>query len=162
MPCTTVAGGCEAGDRSAAALPPGAGAMNPANIESILATIMDLASSPEEKVRLEYRTAPAAGWDVKVISGNPDALDRAEKILRDSAVVDSLRIKGANAFIGFNDRYVEGQAPRPSRSRAHFAVSGQSCSSSIPTPPRRCISGTCTKRFSATRWPRCWRAWEPR
>jgi arginyl-tRNA synthetase len=96
----------------------------PLSIEDLLGGIAKLASSPQESVRIEYRTAPSTTWDVKVILGNPAALPRLQDLLRDRAMVAQVTLKGASAFIRLDDNYVAREIDRVlSGSLPSFAAS---------------------------------------
>jgi len=82
------------------------------DIETVLTEVIDLGSSPEERLRLEYRSSPAAGWDLKAISGKPDVLHRLKEVFQDRTFVEQFGIKGTSAFIRFDDAYVAGQMER--------------------------------------------------
>lgn len=81
-------------------------------IEDLIEDIARLGSSPQQGVRIEYRSAPSANWDLKVILGDPAALPGLQGLLRDLPVAAQLDVKGANAFIRFDDEFIAGEIDR--------------------------------------------------
>jgi arginyl-tRNA synthetase len=84
----------------------------PVKIEDLLGEIARLAPTPQQAIRIEYRPAPSANWDIKVIFGDPAQLQKLRDLLGDQSVVKRLDVKGTSAFIGFDDDYLSGEIDR--------------------------------------------------
>ena len=84
----------------------------PVKIEDLFGEIAKLAPAPQQAIRIEYRPAPSADWDIKVIFGDPAQLQKLRNLLADRSVVKRLDVKGASAFIEFDDDYLASEIDR--------------------------------------------------
>jgi arginyl-tRNA synthetase len=101
-----------------------ASAAMPARIEDLLGKIAKLALSPRQAIRIEYRSGPDAPWDVKVIFGDPAVLPGLLDLLHDRSIVKQLDLKGASAFIRFEDKYLAGEIDRTLAGNADCFAAG--------------------------------------
>jgi arginyl-tRNA synthetase len=81
-------------------------------IEELLSEIATLRSG-KESLRLEYRAAPSAHWDIRIILGDQTALPALQDLLlRNQLIIAQFEVKGAAVQLRFADDHLSGEVDR--------------------------------------------------
>ena len=80
-------------------------------IEELLSAVANL-GSPPQRMRMEFRSSPQAGGDVKIFGGGATEAKRLADLFADRSVVARCDLGGMSATVRFDDGYLAGEIDR--------------------------------------------------